>query len=517
MGSKERAFGPLPPVSLDDLIPSEHFYRHLERTLDLGFVRELVRGAYADTGRPSIDPVVFFKLQLVLFFEGLRSERQFMRVVADRLSLRWYLGYDLTEPLPDHSSLNRLRDRYGLDVFRRFFEAIVEQCIAAGLVWGKELYVDATKVAANASLDSITPRFAVEAHLGHLFIETEAGGDAGGDEDGGEDDGGITGATALAPTPLPVALTAAARADLAAAAAARHDWIGGAGRPDRGTVRGHHRRTADYRVSTTDPDASPVWQTSGRTHLGFHDHYVVDGGEARIVLAALVTPAEVMENQPMQDLLWRVCFRWKLRPRLVTGDTTYGTLENTVAVEDGGIRAYVPLPSGPHPPGIFRRDEFADDPATDSHRCPGDQLLTFRNVKAGERVRAYQAEVATCRGCALRPRCTTGASSRRVHRSYDEAYLERVRGYHATPAYQKAIRKRQVWVEPLFAEAKDWHGLRRFRLRGLEKVNGEALLVAAGQNLKRLLSRAGWGRRPWPSGAAGVVLPAARPAPVPVR
>jgi hypothetical protein len=92
-----------------------------------------------------------------------------------------------------------------------------------------------------------------------------------------------------------------------------------------------------------------------------------------------------------------------------------------------------------------------------------------------------------------------------------------VRGYHATPAYQKAIRKRQVWVEPLFAEAKDWHGLRRFRLRGLEKVNGEALLVAAGQNLKRLLSRAGWGRRPWPSGAAGVVLPAARPAPVPVR
>lgn len=89
-----------------------------------------------------------------------------------------------------------------------------------------------------------------------------------------------------------------------------------------------------------------------------------------------------------------------------------------------------------------------------------------------------------------------------------EAYLERVRGYHHTAADQKARRKRQVWVEPLFAEGKAWHGLARFRVRGLPKVNMEARLIAAGQNLKRLVSRGGWGRRPWPSGAAGVVLPA---------
>ena len=144
MGIKERMFAPLPPVSLDDLVPPDHFYRHLERSLVLGFVRDLVKGTYADRGRPSIDPVVFFKLHLVLFFEGLRSERQLMRVVADRLSLRWYLGYDLTEALPDHSSLIRIRERYGVDAFRRFFEAITEQCVAAGLVWGADLFVDST-------------------------------------------------------------------------------------------------------------------------------------------------------------------------------------------------------------------------------------------------------------------------------------------------------------------------------------------------------------------------------------
>src|ERR671916_559962 len=99
MATKERAFGPLPSMTLEDLIPSDHFYRHLERSLDLSFVRDLVREPYADIGRPSIDPVVFFKLQLILFFEGLRSARQLMQMVTDRLSLRWYLGYDLSEPL----------------------------------------------------------------------------------------------------------------------------------------------------------------------------------------------------------------------------------------------------------------------------------------------------------------------------------------------------------------------------------------------------------------------------------
>jgi transposase len=144
MGTKLRTFAPLCNRSLENLVPASNFYRHLEAKLDLGFVRDLVRGAYKEGGRPSVDPRVFFKLQLIMFFEGIRSERELVRVAADRLSVRWYLGYDLDEELPDHSSLTRIRQRYGLAIFRRFFEAIVERCQAAGLVWGKELYIDAT-------------------------------------------------------------------------------------------------------------------------------------------------------------------------------------------------------------------------------------------------------------------------------------------------------------------------------------------------------------------------------------
>src|SRR5215467_12536766 len=178
MGRKARRFTRVPAVTLDELVPADHFYRHLERMCDLSFVRELVLGCYAErTGRPSIDPVVFFRLQLVMFFEGIRSERTLLRLAADRLSVQWYLGYNLDEALPDHSSLTRIRTRYGLDVFRRFFEAIVEQCQQAGLVWGHELYFDATHVLADAAMDSLVPRFAVEAraaihaHLDALFAE----------------------------------------------------------------------------------------------------------------------------------------------------------------------------------------------------------------------------------------------------------------------------------------------------------------------------------------------------------
>jgi transposase len=180
MGFKERAFAPLVAVSLEELVPQDHFYRYLQTVLDLSFVYDLVRESYALAGRPSIDPVVFFKLQSVMFFEDIRSERLLLRQGADRLSVRWYVGYDLDEPLPDHSTLSRIRLRYGLEVFRRFFEAIVEQCQQANLVWGKELYFDSTQVHANADLDSLVPRFAIEAreaiqeHLAALFAEDSA-------------------------------------------------------------------------------------------------------------------------------------------------------------------------------------------------------------------------------------------------------------------------------------------------------------------------------------------------------
>jgi IS5 family transposase len=226
-----------------------------------------------------------------------------MRVVADRISVRWYLGYDLHETLPDHSSLTRIRDRYGLEVFRRFFEKIVERCAEAGLVWGEELYFDATKIEANASLESITPRFAVEQHLQDLF-----------EEDPQEDPNGAPFDThrALVAEDLD-SLPTSEDAELAAANVTRSDWISKAGRQDREVKGNFYRRKADLFLSKTDPDASPMKRKGAdHTHLGYQAHCVVDGGKARIILGVLVAPFEVTENKPMLDMLWRAVFRWRL-------------------------------------------------------------------------------------------------------------------------------------------------------------------------------------------------------------
>jgi hypothetical protein len=233
----------------------------------------------------------------------------------------------------------------------------------------------------------------------------------------------------------------------------------------------------------------------------------VDGGKARSILDVLVTPSEVMDNQPMLDLLWHICFRWHLQPDFACGDTAYGTLENIVALEAADIRAYMPLPDFDQRTPFYGKQHFTFEVDEDRYCCPHGAVLRFRIHSYTERVTIYQADAATCNACPLKTKCTESNNGRMVKRHFDEAYLDLVRSYHSTEAYKKAMRKRTVWVEPLFGEGKAWHGMERFLLRMLEKVNIKALVRATGQNLKRLLSWRGWGRRWWPAGAVGVVLP----------
>ncbi len=369
---------------------------------------------------------------------------------------------------------------------------------------------------ANADLDSLTPRFAVEAreaireHLAALFPPEPApleqpeasSSDAPLPQHQPED------RFCMGPTPLPVLLSEAEHEELATENAARHDWIAEEGRQQR-EVRGSYERTADFRISTTDPDATPMRLKGGGTHLGYHTHYVVDGGKRRIILAVLVTPGEVMDNHPMLDLLWHTCFRWHLRPKQITADSLYGTGENLKAIEEAHMRAYIPIAErGQHNMGYYGLAQFIYDASQDLYRCPQGQVLrpTFRLERVQEM--QYRADAAVCKVCPVKAQCTESPGGRRVHRSFFADYVERVKGYQQTVAYQKAMNKRKVWVEPLFGEGKQWHGMARFRLRRLWRVNCEALVIATGQNLKRLLQKRGWGRRPFPSEAVALTPPA---------
>jgi DDE family transposase len=191
-----------------------------------------------------------------------------------------------------------------------------------------------------------------------------------------------------------------------------------------------------------------------------------------------------------------------LRPRQVTGDTKYGTLENIKAIEDAGMRAYIPLFNRENEHGAYYgSSRFTYDAGRDLYICPAGQPLHLSRMEYTAEKAEYRADAAICNACSLKAQCTPSPYGRQVHRSFHADYLERVKTYSQTEAYQKALRKRKVWVEPLFGEAKEWHGMRRFRLRRLWRVNCEAVVIAAGQNLKRLLKKRGWGRRPFPSEA----------------
>ena len=142
--------------SLRDLIPEDHVLRRVDACLDLGWLREEISDCYCeDNGRPSIDPEAALRLMLAGFLLGIVHDRRLMREAQVNLAIRWFCGFKLHDALPDHSSLTRIRQRWGADHFRTVFEKTVRACVRAGLVAGDVVHIDATLVRADVSLDSL--------------------------------------------------------------------------------------------------------------------------------------------------------------------------------------------------------------------------------------------------------------------------------------------------------------------------------------------------------------------------
>ena len=235
---------------------------------------------------------------------------------------------------------------------------------------------------------------------------------------------------------------------------------------------------------------------------------MVDGGKQRIILGVLVVPGEVMNNQPILDLLWRVSFRWRVRCKQATGDAAYGTVEIIKALEDAHIRAYIPVAEKGQRTGYYGLAQFTYDAIHDQYRCPQGQLLLPFHREEQAQVVEYRAVAGTCNACPVKAACTESDRGRHIHRSFFADYLERVKGYQQTFARPESPAQASGVGRTAFGEGKQWHGMRRFRLRRLWRVNCEALVIATGQNLKRLLQQRGWGRRPFPSEAVAMIPPA---------
>lgn len=146
---------------LSSLIPEDHILKRVDKILDLSWLRKEVSEVYCESnGRPSIDPESAVRLMLAGFFQGIVHDRKLMREAQVNLAIRWFAGYRLQDKLPDHSSLTRIRQRWGPDLFKHIFQQTVGQCIKAGLVSGETVHIDATLIRADVSWESLTDEYA---------------------------------------------------------------------------------------------------------------------------------------------------------------------------------------------------------------------------------------------------------------------------------------------------------------------------------------------------------------------
>lgn len=436
-------------VTIESLVPEDHLLRKIEGMVDLEFIRERVRHLYCpDNGRPALDPVVLFKLLLIGYLFGIRSERQLMREVQCNAAYRWYLRLKLTDKVPDASTLsqNRRRRFRDSDVYQQIFDEIVELACRKGLVTGRVLYTDSTHLKANANKNKFDVA-RVEVKPLEYLEQLEAAVEQDRAEHG--------------------------KGELKAKATTQE--------------------TKEIKVSRSDPESGYMVRDGKPKGFFYLDHRTVDGRHA-IITDTHVTPANVHDSIPYLKRLDRQRERFGFEVQAVGLDAGYATAAIAKGLEDRDIYGVIGYRTPNHSEGLFRKRQFHYDKEQDGYVCPGGQLLVYRTTNR-EGYRQYHSDAAKCRQCPLRQQCTRSRNAVKiVTRHVWQGCKERVDAHRLEPKGKRIYRRRKETVERSFADAKQLHGHRYARMRGLANVREQSLLAAVAQNIKKiamLLSAAG--------------------------
>jgi transposase len=435
MGAQQQTESLFYYFRLEDQIPDDHLLRLIDRHVDLSFVRERLRTFYSLTGRPSIDPEVLLRLLLLGYLYGITSERRLLEEVRMHLAYRWFSRLGFEQEIPDHSTFSK--NRHGRfrqsDVFRKVFEEIVQLCLKAGLVDGRNLAVDGTLVGANASRESRVPR----GKLGDYAQVSRT----------------VQEYLAELEQQNPVA-----------------------------DQEGHV--TPQQTVSTTDPDAA--WAVKhGSATLGYFDNYLVDTS-SRVILSIEATPARFRQEALAARRMLEHVGQFGIRPRNLAADKAYGSGEFLAWLLARDIQPHIPVIDRQHQTrGLFTREQFRYEPRENAYYCPEEKPLHYRGQRRSSQGDLYRSTEAQCQGCPQKKSCTRGPY-RRLFVHWQEPARQAVRALAGTPEYQRSQRARYK-VEALFAELKNQMKLRRVRLRRLWNVAEQFHLAATVQNLKRLV------------------------------
>lgn len=436
-------------VTIESLVPADHLLRKIDQAINLEFIRERVRHLYCeDNGRPALDPVVLFKLLLIGYLFGIRSERQLMREVQCNAAYRWFLRLKLTDKVPDASTLsqNRRRRFRDSDVYQKLFDEIVELAMKRGLVEGKVLYTDATHLKANANknkFDVVRVEVKPQQYLAQLEEAIEA-------------DRAEHGKRELKPK---------------------------ASAPE----------TKEIKQSRTDKDAGYMVREGKPKGFFYLDHRTVDAKHA-IITDTHATPATVHDAVPYLGRLDRQRERFGFAVKAVGLDAGYANTAIAKGLEERGIYGVTGYRQPNHGEGLFTKRKFQYDAPLDVYVCPNGQLLTYRTTNR-HGYRQYHSEARKCAACPLRPQCTRSRNLVKVvTRHVWQQARDRVDAHRLEPRGKKIYKRRKETVERSFADAKQLHGHRYARMRGLRNVREQCLLAATAQNIKKialLLSRMG--------------------------
>jgi transposase len=437
-------------VTLEELVPKDHLLRKIDAAVDFEFIREKVAHLYcADNGRPALDPVVMFRLLFIGYLFGVRSERQLMREVQVNVAYRWFARFRLTDKVPDAStfSQNRRRRFTDVSVYQAIFDEIVRQAMGHGMVEGRVLYTDSTHLKANANrqkFDVVKVEQAPSAYLAQLDAAVDADRATQGKKplkrDSGHDDG------------------------------------------DGGSPAGD---TKEIKVSRTDPDSGFMVRDDKPTGFFYLDHRTVDARHS-IITDTHVTPASVHDSQPYLARLDRQRERFGFEVQAVGLDAGYFTPMVCQGLEERGIAGVMGYRTPNHKPGMFYKRQYHYDAFRDEYLCPQGQALPYSTTNR-HGYREYRSDAHICRRCTVRTQCTGSANAVKiVVRHLWERAKERVEARRLTEWGRRIYKRRKETVERSFADAKQLHGHRYARMRGLKRVMEQCLLAAAAQNMKKI-------------------------------
>jgi len=421
-------------ISLDDFVPQNHLLRKVDNVLDLEFIYDLTSSLYcSNNGRTSIDPALFFRMQIIGYLYGIKSDRKLCEEINLNLACRWFCRLNLEDPVPDHSSLTRIQQRFGEDTFQQVFDHFVDSWLEEGIVTGKKLFTDASLIDANASIDSMIERPERDPDAKALKNYQQR----------------------------------------------YHDFREG---------KKQRRISNQTHVSHSDSDATLVSRTGTYRKMAYKVHYIVDG-DSRIITDCHGTTGSRHECTVMPDRIVYQIERFGLPTQEVIADKGYGRGPTYEQFRRQRIRTYIPLHDDNMGAGRISRGAFDYDSRNDRYRCPeGHWMHPYDKPEKGI-MKRYRIIGGHCKACSLRSTCLPKSQMNRVrfvYRSIHQSDIDRVRRRQGTRLFRAKLAERAWKVEGLFGEAKDNHCLRRTRYRGLANAQIQFYLTALTQNLKRV-------------------------------